>query len=168
LEYQNHESEIITVQDTFLIIDYYWGNLFIPFNEEVQWNVTAFDLHDSSIALNGPFSFEIWETEIVDNNNNLIPDKYILYANYPNPFNPETTIKYGLPEESFVTISIFDINGRQVETLVNQTQAAGYYTISWQASKFVSGIYFYRIVVKNPAKGGAGDFQQVRKCILLK
>ncbi|MBU0712157.1 T9SS type A sorting domain-containing protein [bacterium] len=160
LKYQNNESKHPVVNDTFLIIDYYWGDIFIPMNEEIMWIVTAHDEQDSTVAQNAPFVFEISETESIDNRNNQIPDKFILYANYPNPFNPETTIKYGLPEESFVTVSIFDINGRQVQTLIQETQVAGYHSVQWDATNVGSGVYFYRIV--------AGIFQEVRKCVLIK
>ncbi|MBL7075458.1 T9SS type A sorting domain-containing protein, partial [candidate division KSB1 bacterium] len=95
-------------------------------------------------------------------NDNLadIPTEFALYQNYPNPFNPITTIKYGLPKGSKVTLKVFDILGREVATLVNEHQAAGYQQVSWDATGHSSGIYFYQIQ--------AGDFQKIRKMILLK
>ncbi|MBC8403108.1 MAG: S8 family peptidase [Candidatus Marinimicrobia bacterium] len=89
-----------------------------------------------------------------------IPQKYSLKQNYPNPFNPITTIRYNLPEQSYVTITIYDLLGRQVETLVNQTQEAGFKSISWGANNVSSGMYFYQIK--------AGDFMQTKKMIFLK
>ncbi len=89
-----------------------------------------------------------------------IPEVIHLAQNYPNPFNPTTTFKYELPKESKVVLSIFDMNGRLVETIVNQTQSAGYYSVQWDASQFSSGVYIYRIQ--------ADQFQQVRKCVLIK
>ena len=56
---------------------------------------------------------------------------FLLHQNYPNPFNPTTTIRYGLPEASDVTLVIYDIQGRQVRTMVNQTQEAGWHTVQW-------------------------------------
>ena len=79
---------------------------------------------------------------------------------YPNPFNPITTIAYELPQTSNVTVKIFDVGGRLVETLINQHQNAGNYRVQWNASGYNSGVYFYRIE--------AGNFQQVRKMLLIK
>ena len=90
----------------------------------------------------------------------MLPVKFALFQNYPNPFNPVTTIKYGFPKESKVTLRIFNILGREVATLVAQHQEAGYHQISWDATGHSSGIYFYQIQ--------AGEFVKVRKMVLLK
>ena len=94
------------------------------------------------------------------NENINIPNDFTLSLNYPNPFNPITTIKYGLPRGSKVTLKVFDILGREVATLVAQHQPAGYYQINWDAFSHSSGIYFYQIQ--------ASEFKQIRKMILLK
>lgn len=160
-------SDTFTVPNTSVLIDYTTLSC-IESNIGIYWTVTAFDLKDSTIASNAPFGFSLLSPEALSDSDHLIPIEYCLYPNYPNPFNPETTIKYGLPEESFVTISIYDINGRLMETLIRENRTAGYHTISWRAADLVSGVYFYRIVVKNPARGGVVNFQQVRKCLLVK
>jgi hypothetical protein len=95
----------------------------------------------------------------------LLPDKFALYQNYPNPFNPVTTLRYDLPENGLVTIIIYDMLGRQVKTLINQTQNAGYKSVVWNATndygKPVSaGIYLYQIQ--------AGEYMQTKKMVLLK
>ncbi|MBL7075457.1 T9SS type A sorting domain-containing protein [candidate division KSB1 bacterium] len=105
------------------------------------------------------FTVHVYELGIADEGF-ILPDVYVLHHNYPNPFNPITTIKYGLPKKSEVTLKIFNILGREVTTLVNEHQPAGYHLISWDASGHSSGIYFYQIQ--------AGDFSQTRKLILLK
>jgi len=87
-------------------------------------------------------------------------DKYILKDNYPNPFNPTTTISYQIPKNEFVTISIYDMTGREVASLVNETKAAGTYNITWNASGLSSGIYFYKLQ--------AGSFAEVKKMTLVK
>ncbi|MCF7805874.1 MAG: T9SS type A sorting domain-containing protein [Candidatus Marinimicrobia bacterium] len=79
-----------------------------------------------------------------------IPAKFALYQNYPNPFNPITQIKYGLAEETVVNISVYNLLGQRIATLVNKSQAAGYHRISWDATndfgrKVSSGVYFIRI-----------------------
>ncbi|MBN2281518.1 MAG: T9SS type A sorting domain-containing protein [Candidatus Marinimicrobia bacterium] len=89
-----------------------------------------------------------------------LPDQFELGQNYPNPFNPSTTIRYGLPKGAHVNISVFDMRGNRLETLVNENQEAGYHRVHWEADPYATGIYFYRII--------AGDFVQIRKCILIK
>jgi len=84
---------------------------------------------------------------------------------YPNPFNPVTTLRYDLPENGLVNITVYDMLGREVKTLVNRTQDAGYKSVIWDATndygKPVSaGIYLYQIQV--------GDYMQTKKMVLLK
>ena len=73
------------------------------------------------------------------------PTKFSLSQNYPNPFNPTTTIEYAIPEDSDVKLSVYDISGHLVETLVDEYHQAGQYDIKWNASKYSSGIYIYRL-----------------------
>ena len=94
-----------------------------------------------------------------------LPDKHSLHQNYPNPLNPETIIPYDLPENIFVNITIYDLLGRQVKTLVNQVQNAGFNSIQWNATNdygepVSAGIYLYQIQ--------AGTFYQTRKMVLLR
>ena len=95
----------------------------------------------------------------------ILPITYNLYNAYPNPFNPVTTLRYDLPEDARVNITIYDMMGRIVKTLVNGTQTAGYKSIQWNATnsfgKPVSaGVYLYQI--------RAGDFIQTKKMVVLK
>ena len=84
-----------------------------------------------------------------------------LYQNYPNPFNPKTTIEYEVPEKSFVTIKIYDILGREVQTLVNNEEKVRWrYKVTFDASTLASGVYFYRIQ--------AGSFVETKKMVVLK
>jgi hypothetical protein len=89
-----------------------------------------------------------------------LPKAFALTQNYPNPFNPSTTIKYDLPIESRVSLKVFDILGREVATLVNEDQKAGYKSTVWNGAGLASGIYYYRLQ--------AGDFTATRKLLLLK
>ena len=94
-----------------------------------------------------------------------IPTSFTLYHNYPNPFNPITTIDYDIASDQFVRIIIYDVKGRTVNILVNQYQKAGFKSIQWNGtdlnSKPVSGgMYIYSIQ--------AGNFRQTKKMILLK
>ena len=97
--------------------------------------------------------------------NDFIPLKYILHQNYPNPFNPITTLQYDLPENGLVNVTVYDMLGRQVKTLINQTQEAGYKSVIWNATtdygKPVSaGVYLYQIQ--------AGEYISTKKMVLLK
>ncbi|UCF64334.1 MAG: M20/M25/M40 family metallo-hydrolase [bacterium] len=88
------------------------------------------------------------------------PESFILEQNFPNPFNPVTTIAYQLPVESAVKLTLFDLNGRKIAELVNQSQAAGYYRVKFNGNGLASGIYIYRLE--------AGDRVQSRKMVLMK
>lgn len=91
----------------------------------------------------------------------VIPTEYALEQNYPNPFNPSTTIKYSLPVRSQLTLTVFDVLGRQVATLVDGAQDAGYHEIVWSgANNTGSGVYFYRLQ--------AGSFVETKKFLLIK
>ena len=95
----------------------------------------------------------------------LTSTEFILNYNYPNPFNPVTTISYKLPQAALVRMTIYDLLGRQVKTLINKTQDTGYKSVIWDATndygKPVSaGVYLYQIQ--------AGNFVQSRKMVLLK
>ena len=91
----------------------------------------------------------------------IVPlDNYQLSNNYPNPFNPSTTIKYIIPEQSYVTLKVFDGLGREVGLLVNEVKSPGNYKVDFDASNLTSGVYFYRII--------AGDYIQTKKMLLLK
>ena len=83
-----------------------------------------------------------------------------LLQNHPNPFNPRTTIGFTLTEESHVTVTVFDVSGKRVATLLDETKGIGLYTVGFDAAGLASGIYFYRLQ--------AGDFVQQRKMVLLK
>ncbi len=98
------------------------------------------------------------------------PDAYKLSQNYPNPFNPATTIKYSIPGLSFVTLKVYDLLGREIKTLVNEEKPAGKYSVSLDASKFSSGIYFYQLRVSalQSKDRKAGNFTSVKKMILLR
>ena len=89
-----------------------------------------------------------------------VPEGFVLEPNYPNPFNPMTTIDYALPEVSDVRLTVFDLLGRRVAVLVNEQQASGRYSVNFDASRLASGIYFYQLRAEN--------FVQTRKMMLVK
>ncbi len=89
-----------------------------------------------------------------------IPHQYSLEQNFPNPFNPATSIRYSLQGSSFVTLKVFDMLGRELATIVNGNKSGGTYTVSWDASSYPSGVYFYRM--------RAGNVTVTRKMTLVK
>jgi hypothetical protein len=95
----------------------------------------------------------------VDGEDNL-PVEFSLVQNYPNPFNASTTIEFKLPEAADVSIQIYDILGRNIETLISGSQSAGNHSVVWHADNQPSGVYFYRI--------NAGNFSDQKSCLLLK
>ena len=134
------------------------------------------DSGDYSLAENSPCvgtgedgsnmgAFGIGCEAILSTDKDVIPLQYILNQNYPNPFNPVTTLRYDLPENAMINITIYDMLGSQVKTLINQTQDAGYRSVIWDATndygKPVSaGMYLYQIQ--------AGEYISTKKMVLLK
>jgi hypothetical protein len=91
---------------------------------------------------------------------NGLPTGYFLTQNFPNPFNPVTTIRYGIPQLSFVRLEVFDALGRKVITLVEGNRERGSYRAEWNARGEASGIYYYRL--------SAGGFIETKSLVLLK
>jgi len=89
-----------------------------------------------------------------------VPATFGLSQNYPNPFNPSTNFSYDLPEAADVNLTVYNILGQRVRTLVDQKMEAGTHTVAWDASQYASGVYFYRIT--------AGSFTATKKMLLLK
>jgi hypothetical protein len=89
-----------------------------------------------------------------------IPLVYALEQNYPNPFNPSTTIKYSIPEDGFVKLAVYNLLGEEITTLINNEQKAGRYEVVFDASRFSSGVYIYRLESKN--------FLSIKKMVLVK
>jgi hypothetical protein len=94
-----------------------------------------------------------------------VPQTFTLEQNYPNPFNPTTQIKYALPEDALVSISIYDVTGRMVKSLINMNQSTGYHSLRWDATNDIgeavsAGMYIYTIQ--------AGDYRATKKMVLLK
>jgi len=102
---------------------------------------------------------ELFPTGIISFEN-TIPENFILEQNFPNPFNPSTTIKYLMPKSAFVTLCIYDILGRAVSTIINEWQTAGTYSVNWNAESMPTGVYFYKL--------SADGFSETKKMILIR
>ena len=140
-------------------------NISYQINKNENWNLTSET--GTQYVLHG-----IGEIELTDNTGILFlekhfltPTHYSLSQNYPNPFNPVTTITYELPQESYISLEVYNMNGQQVTSLASKSQKAGKYTVQWDGTdlnghKVSSGIYLYKL--ETP------DFTNIRKMVLMK
>mgnify|MGYP000863199809 CR=1 FL=1 len=132
---------------------------------EATIDVAANTFTDAAGNYNTAATQYTWTYGVLSINGEFLPEVFALHQNYPNPFNPVTTLRYDLPENGLVTINIYDMLGKQVKTLINQTQDAGYKSVIWDATndygKPVSaGMYLYQIQ--------AGEYISTKKMVLLK
>jgi hypothetical protein len=118
-------------------------------------NAGSYTYRLKQIDFDGSFSY----SEEVDVDVTL-PLEYALEQNYPNPFNPSTMIKYSIPEDGFVKLSVYNLLGEDVTTLVNTVQKAGRYEVVFDASNFASGVYLYRLKAQN--------YSSIKKMLLIK
>ncbi|MBC6949207.1 T9SS C-terminal target domain-containing protein [candidate division KSB1 bacterium] len=134
-------------------------------NEATNASAKRFDSREHSVVENRPVLTIVYTTATsVLDQTDAVPEKFELAQNFPNPFNPSTTIQYALPENASIVLQIYDLHGRLMRTLVNQNQRAGFYTVAWdgktdEGRAAVSGIYFCRMA--------AGDFVKSQKMALL-
>ncbi len=131
-------------------------SLFILENDTLA-NIDSFQYNGLSPDM-GAFEYGL-ETHI-KSDDLVYPGTNLLHQNFPNPFNPSTIIRYQIPEDSHVELSVFNINGQKVTTLVSQKQNAGYYQYEWNAGDLAGGVYLYRLITDN--------FVQMKKLILLR
>jgi hypothetical protein len=89
-----------------------------------------------------------------------VPNQFSLSQNYPNPFNPATNLRFTVPEARFVSLKIYDLLGKEVATFVSESLNPGSYSVQWDAARYPSGIYFYRL--------SAGGFTATKRMLLLK
>lgn len=116
--------------------------------------------HGGRLIYNADKIMSLMIGDNITGNMDLTPNEYSLQQNYPNPFNPSTTIEYTIPKDGYVSLKVYDITGREIASLVNQYQNTGSYLVTWNASNFSSGVYFYRIV--------AGDYIATKRMVLKK
>lgn len=100
-----------------------------------------------------------------DPNITLTPTEFSLSQNYPNPFNPTTKITYAIPVEGKVTMKVYDLTGRELMNLVNETKQIGFYTVDFNGANLASGVYFYRINVDGLENK---NYQATRRMVLIK
>ncbi len=111
----------------------------------------------ASMGMNGSFTASPIGIKSVSLN---VPEKFTLYQNYPNPFNPSTNIRFDIPSKTIVRLRIYDITGRFVAELANESVQPGTYSADWDASNYASGVYFYKLETS--------DFVITKKLALIK
>jgi hypothetical protein len=147
-------------------VSYDGGTNWIPFSNQLPAASYVMDLEFdpySSKIVAGTYGRGVFISDrfvlSVDDERSL-PSEFVLSNNYPNPFNPKTTIKYSVPNLSFVTIKVFDVLGKEVASLVNDEKSVGSYEVEFNAGNLSSGIYLYRLQ--------AGSFVETKKMVLMK
>jgi hypothetical protein len=154
-------------------------NIFIPYSDlyetitdveglsviNISWDVETSDEWDVTASTNGPWTLTVDAGWMLSSEEEILPEVFALYNNYPNPFNPITNIKYDIPEVSDVRIDIYNLAGQRVRTLVSKQHQPGRYKVQWNAandagSPVASGMYIYKIHAK--------DFVSVKKLLLMK
>jgi hypothetical protein len=158
----NVSSDTVTIED-----DEYFTVTLVPIVEPDSVTALTLDIwpihHQYAMK---SMSYDVYHVDgILSEIEPNIPTEYALFHNYPNPFNPITTLRYYLPRDINVIITIYDIMGKVVKTLINSPQNTGYKSIHWNATNNAgqpvsTGVYLYTIE--------AGEFKQTKKMILLK
>ncbi len=156
---KSNSSEFYEVE-SFELVENAYTDMDFVYNESNFYRVVAVD----HVGNTSDYS-EVVEVAILTIDEDVLPEDFALHQNYPNPFNPTTQIRYDLPEDQFVSITIYDVMGRKIRSLMNTSQTAGYYTIRWDAKNDIgegvaAGMYIYTIQ--------AGDFRAMKKMVLLK
>jgi hypothetical protein len=132
-------------------------------SEAFYYIVTSIDVSGNESARSEVVSAII---TAVHNDRARFPSRYKLFQNFPNPFNPSTTIRYALPVQSKVVLTVYDVRGTLIATLVDQIQSAGYYVNKW-GQGFASGVYFLKIEARSVSCDGS-MYQDTRKMLLVK
>ena len=138
----------------------YWTELGTPRISRANINGTQVRVLSITVRNPGGIAVVPGSSTSVSGTPPEIPLEFVLSQNFPNPFNPSTTIRYGLPQRSHVILTVFNSLGQQVALLVNETQDAGYNEVHFDGSAMASGVYFYRVQ--------AGIFAQTKRLLLLK
>jgi flagellar hook assembly protein FlgD len=123
-------------------------------------DVRVFDGEREYVAHVGDLVFTSQGTEVMSVDIPTGPTSYKLYSNYPNPFNPTTTIRFDLPYKSVVSVKVYDLQGREVMSLIDGNMDSGYHSVRWNAEAMSSGVYL--IALKS------GDKSLIEKVVLLK
>ena len=161
-----YTQDYLNISDASTSISTYeYASFMTDFNLTL-WNIDyVVEVSDEEFTVISQAGEFVLNNTLLSTDSKIIPEVFALHQNYPNPFNPVTSLRYDLPEDGLVNITIYDMMGRIVKTLVNSSQTAGYKSISWNAANdrnesVSAGLYLYTIQ--------AGEFRQTKKMVLLK
>jgi hypothetical protein len=159
-----NEDQYSTISEPLPIPEYAWVTTYdisALADSVVPYVGTQYPLDDEIEIFNTIFdSLKVIISSSSESIRSVLPHSFHLSQNYPNPFNPRTIINYELPITNFVELSIYNLLGQKIATLISEKQKAGYHQAEWDARKFSSGVYYYRIE--------SGEFQDMKKMILIK
>jgi ligand-binding sensor domain-containing protein len=171
----NYDVSCLVVSGTNLLAGTRGGGVFRSTDNGASWtavnngltNLHVYSLAVSSTNLFAGTSGGVWRrplsemiTSVEHISGGAVPEGFALEQNFPNPFNPSTTIQFSIPRAEYVTLKIYDLVGREVATLVSDHLNAGTYESTWNAKNTASGVYFYRLE--------AGQFSAMKKLLLVK
>jgi len=151
-------NDNFTWTNTILLNNFYGGTALevVDFDRDIDLDIIA--------GASGLGELYLWEnlliTTVKGNHGNSIPEKFYLYQNHPNPFNPSTIIGFHILESSFVTLSVYDVLGDEIMTLVNEEKSAGLFEVEFDGTELPTGIYFYQLKTRR--------FVDTKKMLLLK
>jgi len=151
------------------------GVSWIPVNKGLlDLNVLAL-VSDGTYLYAGTAYQAVWRRPLaelmsasVEEKGSDVPLTYRLEQNYPNPFNSATNIRFTIADEAFISVKVFDVLGREVAILVNETRVPGTYSLTWDARTFPSGVYFCRMQTDFSGSGKAGTYVETKKLVLIK
>jgi type IX secretion system substrate protein len=159
----------------------YTNSFYVSTNNGTNWTLKNEGLNNSVESMcifnnyiyagttaSGVYKRPLTELVGIQQISNEVPNSFKLSQNYPNPFNPSTKIKFDIKGKDFVKISVYDISGRLVETLVNENLAAGTYEIEWNAANYSSGVYFYKMISGDPSLSSGQGFTDSKKMLMVK
>ncbi|MBI5472650.1 MAG: T9SS type A sorting domain-containing protein, partial [Ignavibacteriae bacterium] len=134
----------------------------IPANTNLYYALRAIDVHENQSVK----SYEVAIIVLAVGDQREMPTTFALHQNFPNPFNPTTEIRYQTPELSRITIKVYDVVGREVASLVDELQDAGFKSVRFDARNLASGVYLLRFTAMGT--DGSVKLSQVRKLLLAK
>ena len=137
------------------------GNATVIDSLKIEWQSGNTNVY-TNVAVNKFYKAIEGQSNLVgvSKNTSIQPNEFKLNQNFPNPFNPATTISFTLPKKDFASIKIYDSTGKEVSSLINEVKSAGYYEVSFNGSELSSGVYFYKLITSN--------YSETKNMILLK
>ena len=150
MNYRIYRDEMI-IADNLIALEYYDDLSGMPQGQYIYELCACYSGGDSSLA---PEAIVDYPEAGIVSNDPVVPDNYFLDQNFPNPFNPETNFRFGIPEAGQVSLTVYNVRGQEVIKLTDGFKPAGYYTVKWNAENMPSGIYLYRLHTKGLTQNG--------------